>query len=367
MDANLIRGLDLMGAVVAFALTTLVLFFLQPLASRLHLLDHPQGRKDHAHPTPVTGGIAILVGCLVAFFGIQASTSSLHAFSIAAILVVAVGVYDDLRDLRWYWRILAQSAAALIIIYWGGVRIAQIGPALGLGEFSLGWLAVPLTVFATVGIINAMNMIDGADGLAGLLGLAALAMFAAAAVYAGNVALANRLSVLCGALAGFLAWNVRLPWRPRAKVFLGNAGSALLGLVIAWVAFRLTQNPGHPVNPVLALWLLPIPVMDCLVLIVRRLQEGRSPFSAARDHIHHFMQDAGFGPTRAAVWLTLFTLACGMLVAQAMRLDIPHPALLAAFLLLCLGWYLLTRDRERAVAFFRRLRRAPVAATRPVP
>jgi len=199
-------------------------------------------------------------------------------------------------------------------------------------------------------------MIDGADGLAGSLGLAALAMLAAAALYAGNAGLASRLSVLCGALAAFLAWNVRLPWRPRAKVFLGNAGSALLGLVIAWVAFRLTQNPGHPVNPVLALWLLPIPVMDCLVLIVRRLQQGRSPFSAGRDHIHHVMQDAGFGPTRAAMVLTAVSLACGLLVAQAMRLDVPHPVLLAAYLLLCVGWYLLTRKRERAVALFRRLR-----------
>jgi UDP-GlcNAc:undecaprenyl-phosphate GlcNAc-1-phosphate transferase len=221
---------------------------------------------------------------------------------------------------------------------------------------SLGWLSVPFTVFATIGLINAMNMIDGADGLAGSLGLAALAMLAAAALYAGNAGLASRLSVLCGALAAFLAWNVRLPWRPRAKVFLGNAGSALLGLVIAWVAFRLTQNPGHPVNPVLALWLLPIPVMDCLVLIVRRLQQGRSPFSAGRDHIHHVMQDAGFGPTRAAMVLTAVSLACGLLVAQAMRLDVPHPVLLAAYLLLCVGWYLLTRKRERAVALFRRLR-----------
>ena len=366
MDASVLRGLDFAGAGLAFALTTVALLFLQPVAARFNLLDHPNdGRKDHAHPTPVTGGIAILLGCLVGFFGMQVGTSSVQAFTAAALLLVVVGVYDDLHDLRWYWRILAQALAALIIIHWGGVRVEQIGPVFGLSEMSLGWLSVPFTVFATIGIINAMNMIDGADGLAGLLGLAALAMLAAASVYAGNVLLAERLSVLCGALAGFLAWNIRLPWRPRAKVFLGNAGSALLGLVIAWVAFRLTQNPQHPVNPVLALWLLPIPVMDCLILIVRRLQEGRSPFSAGRDHIHHFMQDAGFGPTNAALWLTAFSLLCGLLAGQAMRLDVPHPVLLAAFLLLCVGWYLLTRKRERAVAFFRRLRRgqlAPVGA-----
>ena len=131
------------------------------------------------------------------------------------------------------------------------------------------------------------------------------------------------------------------------------------------MAAAVEEQKGHPVNPVLALWLLPIPVMDCLVLIVRRLQAGRSPFSAGRDHIHHFMQDAGFGPTRGAMLLTAFSVACGLLAALAMRVDVPYPVLLAAYLLLCVGWYLLTRKRERAVAFFRRLRRgqlAPVGA-----
>jgi UDP-GlcNAc:undecaprenyl-phosphate GlcNAc-1-phosphate transferase len=355
----LIRGFDPTAALLALVITSLALWLLQPVARRLNLLDHPAGRKDHAVPTPVTGGLAILIGFVVAFFAVQTSSSSLLAFCGAALLLVIVGIYDDLHDLRWYWRIVAQTVAALIIIYGGGVRVEQIGPVFGLGEMSLGGLSVPFTVFATIGIINAMNMIDGADGLAGLLGLAALSMLAAASVYAGNTLLAERTSVLCGALAGFLIWNIRLPWRPRAKVFLGNAGSALLGLVIAWVAFRLTQNSGHPVNPVLALWLLPIPVMDCLVLIVRRLQAGRSPFSAGRDHIHHLMQDAGFGPTRAALWLAFFSLCCGLAVGQAMRLDVPHPVLLAAFVLLCIGWYLLTRRPDRAVAFFRRLRRGP--------
>ena len=118
---------------------------------------------------------------------------------------------------------------------------------------------------------------------------------------------------------------------------MGNAGSAFLGLVIAWVAFRLTQNPGHPVSPVLSLWLLPVPVMDCLVLILRRLREGRSPFDAGRDHIHHIMHDAGYGPTRAAIWLTAFSLACGLVAGEAMRCDVPNSLLLATFVLLCIA------------------------------
>ena len=351
----MIRGFDLTSAVAAFLLTCALLWLLQPVARRLDLLDHPQGRKDHAQPTPITGGLAMAIASILAYSTTTAVTPTLHAFIAAAALLLVVGLYDDLRDLRWYWRILAQVMAALIIIYWGGVRVEQLGPLFGLGSMSLGFLSVPFTIFATVGIINAVNMIDGADGLAGLLGLAALVMLCAASIYAGNMVLAGRVAVLCAALAGFLLWNLRFPWRPRAKVFMGNAGSAFLGLVIAWVSFRLTQNASHPVSPVLALWLLPIPVMDCLVLIVRRLREGRSPFSAGRDHIHHFMQDAGFGPTRAAVVLAVFSLCCGLLVGQAMRLDMPHPVLLAAFALLCLGWLWLSSDRVRTIAFFARI------------
>jgi UDP-GlcNAc:undecaprenyl-phosphate GlcNAc-1-phosphate transferase len=223
-------------------------------------------------------------------------------------------------------------------------------------SLNLGLWSIPFTVFATVGLINAMNMIDGADGLAGSLALAALGMLAAAALYAGNGVLAERVLVVCGALTAFLVWNLRFPGHPRARAFMGDAGSGFLGLVIAWVAFRLTQNAGHPVNSVLALWLLPIPVMDCLVLIVRRLQERRSPFAAGRDHIHHLMADAGFRPMQIVAWLVGFSLLTGLLAGQAMRMDIPNPMLLSAYLLLCLGWYLLTRRRERAVGFFRRLR-----------
>ncbi len=351
------RGFDPTSAVAAFVLAALLPWWLEPAARRLDLMDYPKGRKDHERPTPVTGGLAMAIASVLAYWAAPNLTPSIQAFCIAAVLLVAVGLWDDKHDLRWYWRVLAQVVAALVVIFWGGVRVEQLGPLFGLGQTSLGFLSVPFTVFATVGIINAMNMIDGADGLAGMLGLAALAMLCAASVYAGNLVLAERVAVLCGALAGFLVWNLRFPWRPRARVFMGNAGSGFLGLVIAWVAFRLTQNDGHPVNPVLALWLLPIPVMDTLVLIVRRLQEGRSPFAAGRDHIHHMMQDAGFGPTRAAFWLTVFSLACGLVVGQAMRLDVPNPLLLAAYIALCVGWYVLTRDRARAVAFFRRLRR----------
>lgn len=355
-------------AIVAALITWLVLKLLHPVAPRLNLLDYPKGRKDHAHPTPITGGLAMLVAfiALGALTVGELASRTVVSFAAAALLVSAVGLADDRHDLRWYWRILAQVAAALIMIYGADVRVEQIGPVFGLDSLALGYLSMPFTVFATVGIINAVNMIDGADGLAGLLVAVCLVMLAGAAVYAGNMGLSRHSLVVAGAVGAFLFYNMRFPWQPRAKAFMGNAGSAFLGLVVAWVVFRLTQNPGHPVNPVLALWLIPIPVIDCLVLTVRRTREGRSPFSAGRDHIHHFMQDAGFGPTQAAVALAVFSVACGVLAGKAMRVDIPHPVILAAFLLLAVGWYWLSSRRERALKFFRAIRRWPVfGAERP--
>lgn len=360
---------DWTAGLLALVIASLLLWVLQPLARRFDLLDHPKGRKDHASATPVTGGLAILLACLVAFNGIQAGSPRVLGFSVAALLLTGVGMLDDRFDLRWYWRILAQAAAALILVYWGGAQVEQLGPMFGMDALALGWLSVPFTVFAVIGVINAVNMIDGADGLAGLLGLSALAMLLAAAVYSGNDPLVGRLSVLCGALAGFLIWNMRLPWQPRARVFLGNAGSALLGLVIAWASARLTQTPGHPVSPVLPLWLLAVPVLDCLVVSARRIRQGRSPFDADDGHIHHIMRAAGFRPTGIALWLAGFNLLCGLLAALVIRSHMVPPVLMvAAYIGLGVGWYLLSRDRRRAVAFFCRLRRvAPgTLATQPL-
>ena len=355
------ENMDVAAILVAFVVAAVLIAALLPFARTLGLMDAPEGRKRHAETTPVVGGIAMLLGCVAGFLVGGYHSAILYSFIIAALLVVAIGVYDDRHDVAWYWRIGLQAIAALIIVHWGGVRVEQIGPMLGVQSTGLGVLSVPFTVFAMVGLINALNMTDGSDGLCGSLSMAALVMLAVAAFYAGNDLLANRSLVVAGAVAGFLLWNLRFPWRARARTFMGDAGSGFLGLVIAWVAFRLTQNPGHPVSPVLALWLVPIPVMDCLVLIFRRVIHGRSPFAAGRDHIHHLMFDAGFKPMGVVAVLTGFSLLTGLLAGLAMKIDVPNVILLLAYLAMCVGWFMLTRRRARAVAFFRRLAGKPAS------
>lgn len=361
----MIEKLALPGALLAAVLTWMILRLLQPLAHKLGLLDHPVGRKDHAHPTPVIGGPAMLLGVTIAAGASSVLDSrTVIGFIAGAALLVVVGLLDDKYDLRWWLRILAHVAAALLLVYIGGVRVEQLGLAFGFGPMSLGQLSVPFTVFATVGLINAVNMIDGADGLAGSLVLTALIMLVAAALYAGNSAMVPYITLLCGAVIAFLFFNLRFPWQNKARFYMGNAGSAFLGFAIAWVAFGLTQNDSHPVNPVLALWLIPVPVMDTLVLMVRRLRMGHSPFHADHNHIHHLMRDGGFSPTEVGIALSLFSALCGLLAGQAMRMDVPHPLILLAFFILCAAWFWLTSRRKRATRFFQRVRHFGVIRSR---
>ena len=342
---------------IAAALTLLVQWLLHPVAHRLDLLDHPKGRKDHAHPTPITGGLAMAVGILVTVWATpEVMGSAWIAFSLASTLLIVVGLLDDKYDLPWWLRIGAHVVAALVMALMGGVQIEQLGPVFGLGDTSLGIISLPFTVFATVGLINAINMIDGADGLAGSLVLTALVMLVAASLYAGNGVMADRVLIMVGAVAAFLWFNLRFPWQPRAKLFMGNAGSAFLGFVIAWVSFRLTQNPGHPVSPILALWLIPVPVMDTLVLMARRLRDGQSPFKADHNHIHHVLRGSGLSPMQKVAFLSVFSGVCGLACGQALRMDVPEPLLLGAFFVLCAAWYWLTSRPDRAVRLFSRLR-----------
>ncbi len=339
--------------VAAFAAVTALIYLLDPLARRFGLLDHPGGRKDHAEPTPVSGGVAIAIGTILPALVLVSPSLQLISLGVAAVILVVIGVLDDIYDLPWPIRVAAQVAAALAIIYVGGVRVENIGAAFGLGHLALGWASAPFSVVAVVGLINALNMADGVDGLAGSLCLCALLMLTAASVYAGNVDLAHGLVVISGAVIAFLAFNLRTPWRKRAQVFLGNSGSAYLGLIIAWAAFRLTQNPLYPVTPVLAPFLVAPPVIDTLALIIRRGLAGHSPFHADRTHVHHLMLEGGFTATGVVLSLSVLSLGLGLAAAVALLADVPDPLFIAVYLVLIVAWLALTRRHERAVALFR--------------
>jgi UDP-GlcNAc:undecaprenyl-phosphate/decaprenyl-phosphate GlcNAc-1-phosphate transferase len=346
---------SVMSAMAAFALTLGVVMLLSPLAHRWGWVDRPGGRKKHAAATPVVGGLAILLGSIPLAMATFQLTQNIVGLMVAGAIVIAAGVWDDVKDLRWYWRLSAQSLAALTVVYLGGVRVEMIGPLFGGEVESLGFLSAPFTVVATVGIMNALNMADGIDGLAGSLTSATLLMLTVAAVYSGNERLAHGLVLLLGALLAFLAFNLRTPWMPKASIFLGNAGSEFLGLIVAWSCFRLTQNAAHPVTPALAPFLVAPPVIDCLVLMVRRLRNGRSPFAADRNHFHHILLDAGWTTTSAVILIAAISLTMGFGAALALKAHVAPIWLVIAFALITVWYYAVSARRARCVAFLQTL------------
>jgi UDP-GlcNAc:undecaprenyl-phosphate/decaprenyl-phosphate GlcNAc-1-phosphate transferase len=340
-------GLLLAGA--PFLATAALIFLLRPVARRFGLVDHPGSRKTHAAPTPLVGGAAITLAAMATAGFVLPMTRDVVALGVASLLMLIVGTIDDRYDINWRIRITAQAAAAVVLFTWGGVRVEWIGAPLGFPGHTLGVLSLPFTVLATVGITNAINWADGVDGLAGSLCLAAFAMLIAAAIYAGNAPLADDLVLMAGCVMGFLAYNLRTPWRPRAAVFLGD-GAEILGLWIAWASFRLTQTPGHPVTPVLAPFLIAPPVIDCLVLIVRRLKARRSPFFADRNHLHHHLLDAGLSSTAVVAVLTGLTLAIGFAAANARRIHVPEPVFPVVYLVAAGAYFLVSQRRGDRLA-----------------
>ena len=352
-------------AATAFLIVALLVPASLPLTRRLGLHDLPGGRKQHEVPTSYVGGMLILMAVDISFlvFDRQSSLVASTFLGCSAALVL-VGLADDRFGLSWKVRISAQTLVTLAMIFIAGVQVENLGDVFGMRALPLGLLTIPFTVFIVVGVINALNMIDGADGLAGGQALVSLVLLAAFAHYAGNVDMVLRLLTVAAAVAGFLIWNLRFPWQPRARIFLGNAGSMVLGFVIAWAAVRLTQNPEHPVSAVLGPWTIAIPLVDCVSLMFRRMRQGASPFKADRNHLHHLLLDAGFGPITIAWGLMVISLMLGLAAGIAVQQGVYRPVLVILFLVMIAGYYLLTRDRERAVAFFARFhRRREVDAT----
>jgi UDP-GlcNAc:undecaprenyl-phosphate GlcNAc-1-phosphate transferase len=318
------------ASLAAFAIVaTAVLAIFAP---SMGLVDNPGGRKDHAAPVPVVGGLALVLTLLYAVFVFKRPNVP-PAFLAAAGIIVLVSMWDDWKTLHHVPRFVAQVVAVLVMIFGAGVELRSVGDLLGWRPIGLWLLSVPMTVFAVVGVINAVNMIDGMDGLAGSTSLVSFAWFGVAATLSGLPDQAGLAWILCGGLAGFLLLNLRLPWQPHARVFLGDAGSTLLGFSLAWMAIDLTQGQGRTMPPIAALWVVLLPLADTVSLMARRRARGKSPFRPDREHIHHFLLAHGFSVSGALGILVAASVAFGAVGVLGWQLGVPQPVLFWLFFL----------------------------------
>lgn len=304
-------------ALASTVLVALVIPVVVRRAVRSRFVDSPEGRKDHARPVPPVGGIVIVPVFLAAlpFLGFN----PLHHISLyMGILVILItGVLDDYYDLKANKKLFLQIAVATMMATSGEAVLRDLGHLFGAGNaLTLGPIAIPFTIVCFVFLMNAMNMIDGVDGLAGGLSFVMLFWLFVAALLGQEVWLAGILMVLIGCLAGFLVHNMRYPGHRRATVFLGDAGSMALGLLIAWLAINIAQAPTPGLYPIGVALIILVPILDSFALFIVRLRAGRRAFAPGHDHIHHRLIARGIpahwiGPVLMGVMFV--SGACGVL------------------------------------------------------
>jgi UDP-GlcNAc:undecaprenyl-phosphate GlcNAc-1-phosphate transferase len=325
---------------VVFAVSAGVTFLTTPLVRRLSLragwIDRPSDRKVHPTPTPTVGGLAIYfgvaAGLMVTRFvpflrDLYETSSDLDAAAIAGTLIVAVGIVDDTRGVSALGKLTGQVLAAAVVVLLGVQLLYFYFP--GQGVLSLPPdLAVPLTILWIVAMMNAVNLIDGLDGLAaGIVAIAAASFFAYMVRSPGGDVQASTAAVLSaiagGAALGFLPWN----FHP-AKIFMGDSGALLLGLVLAVATVsgvgRNLEGPSGGDLAVIAipillpLLVLAVPFLDVVLAIGRRMRRGIGVSHADKEHIHHRLMDIGHSHRQAVLLMYLWSaLVSGCALAVA--------------------------------------------------
>ncbi|HLO36404.1 MAG TPA: MraY family glycosyltransferase, partial [Candidatus Deferrimicrobium sp.] len=300
------------AAAVSFLLTPVVRRF----AVRYDAVDHPDERRVNIGPVPRGGGVAVaiaFVGVTLAMLGLNAvvkfvaippsvQLNDLAGLLVGGILATAIGVIDDSLDLRARWQFAGQLGLALFAIACGFV-VDFIANPIGSGQLRLGPFAIGFSVLWIAGMINSINFIDGLDGLSSGIGLIA-------AVTLGLISLTPQFSqpfvavlcfVLAGSLLGFLRWN----FHP-ATIFAGTSGVMFLGYTLALLSILGTAKVA------VAMLVLGVPIIDAFWIIVRRVAQGRSPFSPDRGHLHHRLLDVGLSHRQTV--LLIYAICIGLAV-----------------------------------------------------
>ncbi len=319
-------------------ITWLAVFAIRRFGPGFGMVDSPGHRKVHSKPMPTCGGLAVWLGVVLPFAvgqillvalasgnalflaeklpqevmehlpGLEYQTARLWTLLGGGTVLMILGLIDDLRGLNWKLRIGVQAAVALTLVLCGWQLQAFIDAP---------WLTIPLSVFWIVGLINSFNMLDNMDGLSAGVAAIAAAMLATVMLIAPDpttnqpqLFVAGFLLVVVGALLGFLWHN-----RPPARIFMGDAGSYLIGYLIA-MATLTASFAGYeeiPPHAILApLCVLAVPIYDTLTVIAIRLRQGRSPFEGDKSHFSHRLVELGMTKAQAVGTIYLTTATCGL-------------------------------------------------------
>ena len=281
------------------------------MAKEKKLFDQPDERKWHKSVIPTLGGLGIFAGFALSVILAMpyGSVSEFQPILASSLIIFFLGLKDDVLVLSASKKFIGQIIAAFVLIKLGGIRIDNFQGTFGL--YHIPPISSDIvTLLTIVMIVNSFNLIDGIDGLAGGLGVLTTLVFGLFFVITGNIPYAVISFSLTGALIAFLIYNF-----PPAKIFMGDTGSLILGLVNAILVIRFVNAPSHQIAqlkftaaPAMGFAILMVPLFDTLRVFTLRILKRRSPFSPDRNHIHHLMLDAGFSDLTITMICMLFNL-----------------------------------------------------------
>ena len=266
--------------IVIFVLSLIFIWLVRHFAPKLGLIDIPNDRSSHTKHTPRSAGIGFtLAVALVAAFFYPDILFSYHWTALAVFLVFVIGVMDDHRDTSPNTKFIVIMLAT-VLLYFDNIVITDLGTFFGV-HLSLGLFAIPFTIFAVVGFTSALNLIDGLDGLAATVSIVILASFFTVGYQNNDLFMMAVSGSFIATLSAFLLFN----WHP-ASIFMGDSGSLTLGFVISILAVKSLDY----LPTVSILFIAAIPIVDTLVVMIRRKLHGHSMFCADRCHMHHILR-----------------------------------------------------------------------------
>lgn len=308
-------NLQVVGWVAAALITAMLVALIttpvvRTLAIRMGAVDVPKdSRRMHDHPIPRMGGLAIFFGFILSTILYVEMTPELQGMLLGAVIIVVLGIFDDIYALGAKLKLVVQIVAALVAVLSGNVIQVVSNPNVLSSDlwWELGWLSVPCTVLWIVAITNAVNLIDGLDGLAcGVSTISSMTMLVISLVVAdGPVAVI--MAALAGGCIGFLPYNLN-----PAKIFMGDTGSTFLGFVLAVMSIQGLFKFYTIISFAVPFLMLGLPIFDTCFAFVRRIAHGQSPMHPDRSHIHHRLIDMGFTQKQAVAVLYIISAILGL-------------------------------------------------------
>jgi len=301
---------------VALALVTalLISFLSSPVvksfAYKVGAIDVPKdNRRMHKVPIPRLGGLAIFLGFMVSTLLFVDITTQMRGILLGAVVIVVLGVVDDITPLPAWFKFLVQIGAALLPVFHGVVIQAISNPNIMSDNayWVMGKLSIPITVLWIVGITNAVNLIDGLDGLAvGVSAISALTMLLIA-LLVSEAQVAFVMAALVGSCVGFMPYNLN-----PAKMFMGDTGATFLGYILATISIQGLFKFYAVISFAVPFLILGLPVFDTAFAFIRRIAKGQNPMKADRGHMHHRLIDMGMSQKQAVATLYVISAILGL-------------------------------------------------------